>query len=223
MRKLLTVVCGLVLLASLGCADATQLSYTRTVPLSTTNWADSISVPKFDTSLGTLDGITFTLAGHVEGTARLENLETIPANVTVNLSSILRLMRPDTSEIVVTIPVVSVTELIAEFDTVPDFGGPSGRTHENLAGDHSETAVSPPPDSDLVLFSGMGDIVLPVSAEGFSSGSGAGNLLLQFNTLASAEATVTYDYTAVPEPSGVLALLTGLGGLAGLVTRFRRA
>lgn len=222
MKKLLTAVCILILIALLGCADAAQLTYTRNIPLSTTNWANSISVPKFDPSLGTLDGITFTLAGHVEGTARLENLETIPANITVNLSALLKMMRPDTSVIVVTIPVVSVTELIPEFDGVVDFAGLSGRTHENLAADHSETVVSPPPASDLILFSGMGDIILPVSAEGFSSGSGAGNLLLQFNTLASAEATVTYDYTAVPEPSGLLALLTGIGGLAGLVTRFRR-
>ena len=223
MKKLLTAVCILILIASLGCADATTLSYTRTIPLSTTNWANSISVPKFDASLGTLNQITFTLNGHVEGAARLENLETIPANITVNLSAMLKMMRPDTSVIVVTIPVVSVTELIAAFDGVIDFGGLSGRTHENLAGNHSETSVSPPPLSDLALFSGTGDIVLPVSADGYSSGSGAGNLLLQFNTLASAEATVTYDYSSVPEPSGLLALLSGLGGLAGLVTRFRKA
>jgi hypothetical protein len=188
-----------------------------------TNWSNTISIPKFDTTLGTLDSITFVLAGHVEGAARLESLETIPANVTVDLSAILKLMRPDTSQIVVTIPVVSVTELIAGFDGLIDFGGPSGRTHENLSANHSETAVSPPPASDIALFSGTGDIVLPVSAEGFSSGSGAGNLLLQFNTLASAEATVTYDYTGVPEPSGLLALMTGMSSLAGLALRYRKA
>lgn len=223
MSRTITVFCLLMIVVSLGCVDAAQLTYTDTIPLSTTNWANSISIPKFDATLGTLDQITFILAGHIEGAASLENLETVPANVTVDLSAKLKLMRPDTSVIVVTIPVASVTELIPAFDGVMDFGGLSGRTHENLSANHSESAVIPPPASDLALFSGTGNIILPVSAEGFSSGSGAGNLLLQFNTLASAEATVRYDYTPVPEPSGLLALLTGIPGLLGMAMRYRRS
>jgi uncharacterized protein (TIGR03382 family) len=53
---------------------------------------------------------------------------------------------------------------------------------------------------------------------GMSSGSGSGNLLLLFETFASASVRVCYEYTFIPAPSalGVLAL----GGL--VATRRRR-
>lgn len=223
MRRLLTASLCITLLASVGCALAGTLTYTGTIPLATTNWNNSISIPQFDPSLGTLTGITFILTGRVEGSAMLENLETVSADVTVDLSAKITLMRPDTSVLVAAIPVVSVTENVAAFDGQMDFQGDSGRKYENLSANRTESSTSVPPSADLALFTGTGSIVLPIRAEGFSSGSGAGNLLLQFSTLAFAEAQVKYDYTAVPEPSGLLALMAGFGGLAGLLVRGRRA
>ncbi len=223
MKTLLIVLCSITLLVPIGCADAGQLSYTSTIPLTTTNWSNTISFPMFDPALGTLDRITFVLTGHVEGAAMFESMETIPATVTANLSAKLTLMRPDNSLLVMAIPVASVTETVDSFDGTIDFSGASGRKYEGLSANRVETLTVFPPSADFGLFSGAGNIVLPIKAEGFSSGSGAGNLLLQFNTLASAQATITYDYTAVPEPSGILALLTGIGGMAGLLSRYRRA
>jgi len=53
---------------------------------------------------------------------------------------------------------------------------------------------------------------------GMSSGSGAGNLLLLFETFASASVRVCYEYTFIPAPSAMG--LLAVGGLAA--TRRRR-
>ena len=222
MKKRITAFLATVLLLCMGSAFAVTQTHTCTIPLSTTNWTNALSVPKFNSSLGTLNGITFILTGHVEGAAMLENLETAAADITVNLSARLTLMRPDNSVLLVSIPVVSRTENVGSFDGEIDFLGTSGRTYENLSANHSETAVLLAPSADLGLFTGTGNINLPIRAEGFSSGEGAGNLLLQFRTLASAQAQVKYDYTAVPEPPGLLAMMAGIGGLAGLLMRGSR-
>jgi hypothetical protein len=62
----------------------------------------------------------------------------------------------------------------------------------------SETANSPPPDSDLVLFTGPagnpGTISLPVEAVGTSVATGGGNVISQFMTSAAATLTVCYTY-----------------------------
>lgn len=221
MKALFAVVLAVTLIASTGSVLAGQLTYTRDLPLSTTNWSNTISVPKFDANLGTLDRITFVLIGHVEGSASFESLEMVGANVTTNLSAKLTLMRPDYSPIVVSIPLASTTDSVGTFDGLIDFGGTSGKEYTGMSADRTETVTADAPSPDLALFIGSGDIVLPVSAVGNSVGTGAGNLIMQFSTLASAQAVVTYEYTSIPEPSSMLALLTGFVGLASWTFRRR--
>jgi hypothetical protein len=139
----------------------------------------------------------------------------------MDLAAILRLQRPDLSNLVVTIPVVSTVDNASAWDGVSDYAGTSGKTYANISASDSDFATTSSA-GDKALFTGVGFISLPVEANGASTGSGAGNLLLQFQTLASASARVTYDYTAVPEPSSLLALMSGLGGLMGFAIRRRR-
>jgi hypothetical protein len=105
---------------------------------------------------------------------------------------------------------------------VSDFGGTSGRTYNGLTADLSNSATSSL-GSDLTLFStaGVDYIDLPMFANGASTGSGGGTLELGFATSASGTAKVTYFYDAVPEPSSLLALLSGLGGIIGFLRRRR--
>jgi hypothetical protein len=221
-RNAALICCALLLLTV--AAFAASVSHGGSLPLTQTNWINSITVPKFDPSLGTLTGITFSLAGQVQGLAQFESLDAGPATVTMDLSAALRLQRPDGSDLVVTIPVAHTSDDVTAFDQVMDFGGTSGRTYPSLSASKTETAVSPPPLSDLTLFTAgfAGEtITLPVRATGNSEAAGAGNILVVFQTSASADATVTYEYDAVPEPSSFLALLAGIGGLAGLSARKR--
>lgn len=213
MRLLTTSFVLVVALAA--AANADTISFSGSVPLGTTNWASSITFPKFDPALGTLDSIQFILNGHVEGSAAFENKDAEPATITMNLQAMMQLQRPDSTLLVLTIPVVSTVDSVLAWDGDDDYLGDSGRTYNNLAGDLSNSMTSSLP-ADLALFTGPGNITLPVIANGASTGSGAGNLLLKFSTSASAGAEVIYNYT-VPEPAAA-----GLMGLAGMFLMPRR-
>lgn len=200
MRKLASkAVFALALFLWVAEAPAASIMFSDDVFLQTTNFNSSVSIPKFDSNLGTLDKITFKLGGHVEGQAKFESLDGAPTTVEMQLAAQIKLQRPDLSVLVVALPMAMTSDMVTAFDGVADFGGTSGMTYPALSANQVEMTMTVNP-VDFALFTGGGNIVLPVMATGASSGSGAGNLLLQFNTSASANVMVTYDYT-VPEPA----------------------
>ncbi len=175
--------------------------HTDTIPFAITNWSSSVSVPKFNPTLGTLLSIQFTLRGDIRGSARAESLDASPTTVTTQFSANLALTRPDMSTIVVSVPVANFVNNFTAFDGTIDFGGTSGVTHSGISATDSQVVTSPPPVSDLALFTGVGNIVLPVAAQGSSIATGSGNLITQFNTEASATVTVCYTYAPNTPPS----------------------
>jgi hypothetical protein len=215
-----------------------RICYDASIPPRATNWTDSVALPKFDPSLGRLQRIDFTLTGQVTGSAQAENQSNSRTAVTLNFSCTLRLTRPDDTTISVSLPREVFTDELAPFDGRLDFSGPSGVTHANITARHAVTVHSPPPVTDLALFTGtmgnVGTIVLPITASGTSSHHGPGNLTVLFTQQASATVTVCYTYApnvvaycfgdgsggvncpcgnAIPgNPAGCLNS-TGLGGL----------
>lgn len=211
MIKVLAVV-AVVALSAVPVAKADSIMFSDNVSLQSTNFTSSVSVPKFDPMLGTLNKVTLKLAGHVEGMAQFESLDADPATIDMQLAAQIVLQRPDMSMLVVTLPLIMTTDNVLAFDGVIDFGGTSGKSYPMLSADDMNTVMTMSA-MDLALFTGPGNIMLPVVATGASTGSGAGNLLLQFATSASANVMVTYDYT-VPEPT--TAGLLGLGAVAAM-------
>jgi hypothetical protein len=195
--------------AAISAARADLLSYTDSVPLMTTDWKDTVTLPRFDPALGTLDAVSFRLSAHIEGTAFYENQDPGPADVQLRLSAILTLARPDHSILLTANPSTLVMETAAGNDGVLDFDGPAGSTFNNLIADLNANGSSPPPASDLLLFTGISPIVLPVTAYGDSYGKGPGNWIFGFLLAASAEVEVTYDYTPIPEPASLALALLG--------------
>jgi len=208
-----------VMAAFVSVSSADQVSYTDNINLQTTNWDNNVEIPKFDSSLGTLNWIEFTLKGHVEGTAKFENEDAQPATVVMSLQAIMKLNRPDNTLLVTTIPLAPTSDSVTAYDGVTDYAGTSGKTYDNLTGDKTESFTSFNP-SDFALFTGTDNIILPVFASGASTGSGAGNLALKFTTSGSAGVEVTYDYDLIPEPATMSLVAAGvLGGLAALRRR----
>ena len=181
---------------------ADEIIYTQSVPLSTTNWNQTITIPKFNLDAPCLESVCFELNGHVEGLAKFESLDAAPATVGMNLQATITLQRPDNTPLVTVIPLAQTSDAVTAFDGTIDFLGTSGRTYDDLSGDANESGCTVDP-ADLLLFTGTGNILLPVEALGTSNGSGAGNLILQFNTSASVEVIVkyTYDCSVPTQPS----------------------
>ena len=223
MRRFGTTVVAAIVAVGLasGAYAATIVSYTDCVTLSTTNWLDCLTVPQFNPALGTLQKITVELQGHVQGSAAFESQDCAPATVTMNLQATITLNSP-TGLLAQVVPLVSTSDCATIYDGVPDFGGTSGKTYSGLSADCSTSAFKVPAfTAPWDAFIGTGNVDMPTTAAGTSNGSGAGNLLLSFSTDASAIATVTYEYDAVPEPATMTLLGSGVLGMIGWIRRRR--
>jgi len=202
-------------------AFSATISYSGSVPVTETDWADSVSITQFNPALGTLNSVQIDLDAHVEGSAKFEHRGNKPATVLMYLWANVEVQRPDTSLLVGASPIQTTIDSVTKFDGTVDFGGTSGRTHDGLSGNQSNSTVTSDA-ADLALFIGTGSIVLPVLANAASGATGSGNMLFDFLTNASADVTVTYDYT-VPEPSALIGLAgMGLVGV-GMWVRRRRS
>lgn len=196
---------GLALFAAPAVAQTQTVCFNGSLPLVATNWNNTVSVSKFDTALGTLQSINFVLSGNIQGSVKIESQDTAATVVTTNFQATLTLTRPDLSVLVVTVPLANFNDSLAASDGTLDFGGPSGVSHLGITANATNNVTSPPPASDLVLFSGPagspGNIVLPVTAVGSSVATGSGNLITQFMTSADAQVQVCYTYVVNTPPT----------------------
>lgn len=215
MKKLLAAAALAAL--SIGSAQADSVSFTDSFGLATTNWSHNLSLSKFDTSLGTLNSVTFTYGGMVSSIFRLESLDAAAATVTANANGTLNFGGPISDVLNIS---GSTSKALTAFDGLIDFGGTSGGIVGPVVGDDSQSLLLV---SGLAAFEGIGSYDILVAATGLSSASGAGNLISQINTEAQADITVTYDYTKqttnVPEPASMALVGLGMMGLAAIRRR----
>ena len=218
--KRCTFLCGTLLLLCSTASAATVTYGPASFGPATTNWSSSLSLPKWDPALfpgQTLTGVSFTLNGSVSGSAKFESLDASPATVNMNLQATITLTDPSANVLATVIPVASTTDSVTAFDGSVDFGGTSGVSYPGLSGSNSASGSG----VNFPLFTGAGSILLPISASGTSSGSGAGNLITQFATSAGADASVTYTFQAVPEPSTLVLAAFGTLAVVGACLRRR--
>lgn len=196
---------GVALLATAASAQTAQTCATASIPFTTTNWNSSVSIPKFDPALGTLQSITVELNGSIDGTAKVESQDNAASVVTLSFQGQISLTRPDLSTLVVVVPAANFNHSFTAYDGTLDFAGTSGATHLGITANQTNTVTSPPPASDLALFTGPignpGSIVLPVSAAGTSVANGSGNIISQFTQRASADVKVCYTYIPNTPPT----------------------
>ncbi|HTI71021.1 MAG TPA: choice-of-anchor E domain-containing protein [Candidatus Limnocylindria bacterium] len=206
-------------------ADTESFSYS--VPTTTTTWTQVINVDQFNTSLGTLTSVSYTISGTLTGTAQASNNSTTSEdNVELNLKATLKLTRPDNTTLVQSVPLTTTSVTLAVWDgngATPHYTPPSGITLEGLSVSYTQTSSTTAP-LDLALFSGTGTIPLNMKATGNSFGAGdSGNDTFNFTTLANAQVDIVYTYSvSSPVPEAGTWAAIGFAGLAGGVTYFRR-
>jgi|GEM_PF-1469968 len=193
-------------LAFAGQSQTGSVCYSDSIQLQTTNWDQSVSIPKWDPELGILHRVEFRLSGTIQGSAAIESLDAADSTVTTTYQAAITLTRPDLSVLVVATPLEQFVDDLTAYDTVFDFGGTSGITHGGINTKDQET-VDSTNLVDLDLFTGdagnAGTIILPVSAAGSSTASGSGNLITQFLTDAEATVEVCYYFYADCNGNGI--------------------
>jgi len=205
MKTLRTSLLALALSSTALSAAAQQtVCYTDSIPLQPTNWSLSVSVPKFDPSLGTLNLVDVCITGQITGSYGVESLDAGPSWAMMQLSAAVELRRPDASPIAQAMPASPmVTYPLTPFDGTLDFGGTSGASQSGISV-LTTAQIDLTSPADLALFTGApgapGSIVLPVSAMGTSTAMGGGHLITYFQSQAAGIVSICYDYTPVAAP-----------------------
>jgi hypothetical protein len=139
-----------------------------------------------------------SITGHIEGTAKYESLDPLPAVITLNFNANLSVKRPDNNAVLLSsMPTFHRVDTVTAYDGVLNFAGTSGATYGAISSDQTSQVVPPFPlnAADTALFVGSGNVVFTVTANGQTSVTGSGNLVSSFSQKASATLTVTYLYS----------------------------
>jgi hypothetical protein len=203
-RKLL-LVCAALLIAVAPAFCATTGPQNITIGSSLTNWSNTWLVNQFDTSLGTLTGITLDVSGDVSAILRLTNASSKnPSSGTANGGVTISVTGGGLTQ-TLDIATSSFNYSLAKSGT----GSSSTLTGINTAnGVWTASAI-------LDAFKGTGTTTLNLSAVNFSdlhNVGGATYISDDSEINAGTTLSLVYTYTAVPEPTTIAIL--GIGALS---------
>ena len=201
----------------LGLASLAQAASYNTAT-ETTGWqglsfTDTLYLPQFDTSLGTLTGVTLNISDAEQAQVTIENGSPDPASVTINLTGLVEAKDNVSFDSTANLSQSWGPYSLAanEGPIIPTYNG-SGPDFQNL-GTITSSATETVTSFDLSLYEGAGTVPIAVSGSGGWSAQGTTAYSLIINEFAGeGNVYATYTYTPVPEPSS--ALFLGFGGLA---------
>ena len=210
MKRFAVILASAVIIAAAPVVSAEIMSYVAPFDFALSPGGSTLSLDQFDDAGGTLllEGITLELSALQEAdVVVLNDSRTDGGDVYVDLAG----------EVMASVGGLTATVLIGDTDgpvDIPTKSGPNpgtpGEGYFSLAGSGSDSVSI---TSSLEEFIGAGTI--DMSVDGLGSLVATGGLgtysLVESIFQASGEATITYEYSVVPEPT-TIAMLT-LGGL----------
>ena len=160
---------------------------------STTDYNKSGSIAKFDTTLGTLNSIEIindaTFTSHI----KVENQDAAGATILATVAGTITLSIPGVPNLVGSGSSSQSFQATA-FDGTINFSGGSGHDFGDKQANASNS-LTLTSAADLAKFTGSGSISVTENAHATSSASGAGNIISQISSNASANVRVVYHYT----------------------------
>lgn len=225
MRGLRSLLIGVLVLLLAGTVPAATLTFSDDTGTVQNGWIGELRLQKFDPALGTLNSITFEYGGTLIASVAVESMNGTPAHITTTVEGEITFYPApyDLIPYLRTWLQCNRSFDATAYDGVLDYGGTSGITFPDDVWNGSTGGFSNLSDPTyLSLFTGLGQIAIPCEVSGTSVSSGPANLAVLTRMVARGQATVIYDYTPVPEPSGILALLPGIAGLVGVLRMRRR-
>ena len=205
MKKILLV---FVLIVVYICSFSETVSYTRyqsgETPLyETLDWAGvseaTISIPEFDSSLGTLTKVEFSFQFDITQDIFVESTNDVPVNIKVRGNSeIMWTNLPNSiSDVDYTTRTNDIFYDYAIYDDNTDYAGPSGRTFLDLTdSDNSSYEFT----NDLTAFIGTGTMDMNVNTSSYYSVFGGSNMDIILSSKALATASITYTYDSITLP-----------------------
>ena len=203
---LLTLVVASAVVAN-GRASAGTISYSADVAAQPTSFSETVALPKFDTSLGTLTGVTISFTTNVNSIVKVANFTGVTQPFTNAQASIpFSVIGPDASSASGTAVTTVGSGNIASGIGPYDFPGlPTTAS--------GQVAV---PSSNWSSYQGVGVTFANfdfIGANGTFTGTAANLVFFGGSAVADGHIVITYEYetAAVPEPS------TFVLGACGLV------
>lgn len=160
-----------------------------------TNQVQNGTLPKFDSSLGTLTEVDISFSGQINSDIQVENRDPAPATVNGTVSGNINLSGPDFNSQVGTASSTQTFNASA-FDGQLDMAGTSGKDFGwvSVPGSSTLTLTSA---AALADYTGPGTVSVSETSQATSGATGGGNLSVAINSTSAGTISVAYHY--IPE------------------------
>lgn len=219
--KLIALTGSLVL--SAGVANAALVEYTRTLASSPTPFSSTFSLPLFDSSLGTLNGVSFSLLSNITGSIDVINILSTPQAFT---DAFARIPVKVTSS---TLDGISVTStyitLLGSGTALSASSGTPINSFTGVTGTASNSVNVLSADISKYVGLGGGTALFTAATTGATfGGTSVPGVFFGGSAVADATFKIKYEYSpvsAVPVPASALLFGSGLVALGAAWRRKR--